>query len=143
MLALTSAVAIFASLVLAAPAPAPELEARQSITTMSTSQVTAFRPYTHYASAAYCQPASTLAWNCGSNCQANPSFKPIASGGDGSGVQFCQFHALVCCTCANSTFRRVRRVGLEPGKHHRCAPGDRSQQIVSKVFVVGAMLAFE
>jgi len=67
---------------------APALESRQSITALSTSQISSFTPFTFYASAAYCQPANTLAWNCGANCQANPSFHPIASGGDGDETQF-------------------------------------------------------
>ncbi|GJE91296.1 lipase family protein [Phanerochaete sordida] len=67
---------------------APTLEARQSITALGASTISGFKPYTHYASTAYCAPANTLAWNCGANCQANPTFKPIASGGDGDGTQF-------------------------------------------------------
>ncbi|KAM5530142.1 hypothetical protein V8D89_014106 [Ganoderma adspersum] len=51
-------------------------------------EISSFRPYTWYASTAYCEPADTLAWDCGPNCQANPSFKPIASGGDGVVTQF-------------------------------------------------------
>ena len=46
-------------------------------------------PAAHYASAGYCTPDSTLAWDC-ANCGANPSFKPIASGGDGATVQYCE-----------------------------------------------------
>ncbi|KAI0075336.1 lipase class 3 family protein [Panus rudis PR-1116 ss-1] len=68
--------------------PTPEVERRQAITTLSASQVSSFKPFTFYASAAYCQPANTLAWNCGVNCQANPTFEPIASGGDGDATQF-------------------------------------------------------
>ncbi|PIL27924.1 hypothetical protein GSI_09959 [Ganoderma sinense ZZ0214-1] len=63
-------------------------EEQASITALSTAQIDAFRPYTHYASAGYCSPASTLAWDCGRNCRANPSFKPVASGGDGESTQF-------------------------------------------------------
>lgn len=80
--------ALFALLPLAIAAPS--LEARQSITALSTTQITSFRPYTHYASTAYCQPSTTLTWSCGANCQANPTFEPIASGGDGSATQFCE-----------------------------------------------------
>ncbi|KAI0075335.1 lipase [Panus rudis PR-1116 ss-1] len=68
--------------------PTPEVERRQAITTLSAAQVAAFRPFTFYASTAYCQPANTLAWNCGANCQANPTFEPVASGGDGDSTQF-------------------------------------------------------
>ncbi|KAJ7089828.1 lipase [Mycena belliarum] len=67
---------------------APSLLARQAITALSSAQVSAFKPYSFYAAAGYCSPASTLAWNCGVNCNANPTFHPIASGGDGNGVQF-------------------------------------------------------
>lgn len=66
----------------------PSLTKRQSVTTLTTAQVDSYTPYTWYASTAYCNPTNTLAWNCGANCQANPSFEPIASGGDGSDVQF-------------------------------------------------------
>ena len=83
---------------------APTLEGR-SITTLSAAQVSAYKPYTFYASTAYCNPANTLAWNCGgnvtrktepfvdltqvsANCNANPTFHPVASGGDGAIVQY-------------------------------------------------------
>jgi len=61
---------------------------RQSITTLSSAQVSVFKPYSFYASTAYCNPSTTINWSCGANCNANPGFKPIASGGDGSGTQF-------------------------------------------------------
>ncbi|KAK0188444.1 alpha/beta-hydrolase [Armillaria mellea] len=59
-----------------------------SVTTLDSAQVSAFRPYIFYAGAATCQPSTTLTWNCGVSCQANPGFKPVASGGDGDDVQF-------------------------------------------------------
>ncbi|KAF8997851.1 lipase class 3 family protein [Cyathus striatus] len=59
-----------------------------AITALSSTQIASFRPFSHFASVAYCQPAQTLAWSCGANCDANPNFKPTASGGDGSSVQF-------------------------------------------------------
>ncbi|KAJ7102986.1 lipase [Mycena crocata] len=84
-MALLSAVILaLASLANAAPA----LLARQAITTLSATQISAFKPFSFYASAGYCTPATTLAWNCGANCNANAGFKPIASGGDGNAVQF-------------------------------------------------------
>ncbi|KAI0339395.1 lipase [Trametopsis cervina] len=64
------------------------LQPRQSITSLTPSQIASFKPYTHYASTAYCSPASTLTWTCGANCEANPAFVPVASGGDGTDVQF-------------------------------------------------------
>ncbi|KAK7686333.1 hypothetical protein QCA50_010557 [Cerrena zonata] len=75
-------------LVQAAPASLSEVEKRQTITALSASQISSFKPFTFYASTAYCQPATTLAWSCGANCQANSGFQPVASGGDGNVTQF-------------------------------------------------------
>ncbi|KAI0718043.1 lipase [Cerioporus squamosus] len=58
------------------------------ITNLTRAKIASFRPYTHYASTAYCQPNTTLTWSCGSNCEANPRFVPVASGGDGVVTQF-------------------------------------------------------
>ncbi|KAF7370989.1 Lipase [Mycena sanguinolenta] len=86
-------------------AAAPSLSARQAITSLSSAQVSAFKPYSFYAAAGYCSPASTFGmelWKSAllpskylhgfhsltANCNANPGFHPIASGGDGDGVQF-------------------------------------------------------
>jgi len=66
----------------------PTVERRQSITTLSAAQVAAFKPYTFFAASAYCNPSTTINWSCGANCNANPGFEPIASGGDGGSVQF-------------------------------------------------------
>ncbi|KAG6909905.1 hypothetical protein DXG01_014425 [Tephrocybe rancida] len=79
-----------ATFALAAPTTGEthQLEAR-AITTLTAAQVAVFKPYSHYASTAYCAPANTLAWNCGTNCNANPSFLPVASGGNGNSVQYC------------------------------------------------------
>ena len=60
-----------------------------SVTTMTSAQVGAFTQYTYFASAGYCDPSVTKNWTCGANCNANPGFQPIASGGDGSIIQFC------------------------------------------------------
>ncbi|GBE86641.1 hypothetical protein SCP_0905210 [Sparassis crispa] len=75
------------SLVQALPAH-PSIEARQSVIVLSPVQIDYFTPYTWYASAGYCNPSQTLVWDCGLNCEANPDFKPVASGGDGSDVQY-------------------------------------------------------
>ncbi|KAF8159299.1 lipase [Crassisporium funariophilum] len=69
-------------------AAGPILEARQGVSTLSAAQVVSYKPYTYYAGAAYCSPASTLAWSCGANCNKNAGFKPIASGGDGAVTQY-------------------------------------------------------
>ncbi|KAK7029439.1 hypothetical protein VNI00_014571 [Paramarasmius palmivorus] len=66
----------------------PVLNTRQSVTTLSSAQISAFKPLSFFAAAGYCPPATTLKWNCGSNCNANKDFKPIASGGNGASVQF-------------------------------------------------------
>ena len=60
-----------------------------SVTPMTSAQVDALTPYTYYASSGYCNPSVTKNWTCGANCDANPGFRPIASGGDGSIIQFC------------------------------------------------------
>lgn len=71
--------------------PASGLKARQSITALAQAQITGFTPYTYYASAGYCSASETISWSCGTNCEANPSFKPVASGGDGDDTQYCEF----------------------------------------------------
>ncbi|KAF8872862.1 lipase [Infundibulicybe gibba] len=68
----------------AAPPPA----AKKGISTLTPAEVTKFKPYSFYASTAYCEPSKTRSWNCGFNCKANPGFRPIASGGDGALVQY-------------------------------------------------------
>ncbi|KAF8882767.1 lipase class 3 family protein [Gymnopilus junonius] len=67
---------------------AGELFRRQSITTLSTAQISTFKPFSFFASTAYCNPSTTVNWSCGSNCVANSDFIPVASGGDGDSVQF-------------------------------------------------------
>ncbi|CAA7264954.1 unnamed protein product [Cyclocybe aegerita] len=66
----------------------PTNSRRQSITPLSSSEITAFRPFSYFASTAYCNPSTTINWSCGANCDANSDFIPIATGGDGSSVQF-------------------------------------------------------
>ena len=59
------ALAVLAALVprvLAATVPVK----RQAITTLSTTQVDFFTPYSNFAAAAYCTPAQTADWGCGS-----------------------------------------------------------------------------
>ncbi|KAK1216982.1 hypothetical protein PQX77_020386 [Marasmius sp. AFHP31] len=65
--------------------PLPEFE---QITTLSNDQIKFYRPYTHYASAAYCSPSKISNWSCGQDCLANPTFTPIKTGGNGAAVQF-------------------------------------------------------
>ncbi|KAG1863549.1 Alpha/Beta hydrolase protein [Suillus subalutaceus] len=63
-------------LVAAAVQAFPSINTRQSITALTTSQIDQFTSYTYYASAGYCTNTQTLAWDCGTNCDANPEFKP-------------------------------------------------------------------
>lgn len=70
---------------------APQSKARADgggFTTLTAAQVSSYKPYAWYASAAYCKPAATRQWTCGPRCQGNPSFKPLAADGDGSGTQY-------------------------------------------------------
>ena len=87
------------------------LTSRQSITALTTSQIDTFSPFTYFASAAYCTPSTTLSWSCGGKslyspfielcsaldtflcvamCNNNTGFQPVASGGDGDLVQYCE-----------------------------------------------------
>ncbi|KAF9563620.1 alpha/beta-hydrolase [Agrocybe pediades] len=63
-------------------------DSSSTLTTLSSDEIAAFRPFSFYAALAYCKPASILSLSCGQNCDANPTFQPIASGGDGIDVQF-------------------------------------------------------
>jgi len=51
---------------------APSFSKRQSITALSTTQITPYRPFTHFASTAYCNPSTTITWNCGGMSQIFP-----------------------------------------------------------------------
>ena len=99
---------------------------RQSITALSSTQISAFKPFSFFASAAYCQPSTTINWSCGStlfpidglvkftdlsavylaNCNNNPGFEPTTSGGDGTDTQFCV--ALHNPSASNLTYFRFR-----------------------------------
>ena len=84
---------------------APLLSGRQSA--ISTTQIDSYTPYTWFASTGYCASSLTATWSCGgiylsrlhcdhwvqlnkwiANCEANPDFKPVASGGNGDSVQY-------------------------------------------------------
>jgi hypothetical protein len=81
-----AALVLLASTALASPI-AVELASTPSL--LSTSSIAALTPFAYYATAAYCTPASLLAWDCGTNCAGNPGFKPVAAGGNGDSVQYC------------------------------------------------------
>lgn len=113
----------------ALPASAPAK--RQTLSVLTATQISSFKPYTHYASTAYCQPATTLAWNCGANCDANPSFVPVASGGDGELTQFCEWFIPVSSRDGLISYFRVRRIRPHPERNHRRPPGHQYQGTVS------------
>lgn len=73
----------------AAPLTNTRISPRQDgFSTLSTPEIQSFRPFGFFAAAGYCQPAKILSWSCGTNCDANQNFEPIAAGGDGDEVQF-------------------------------------------------------
>ena len=57
------------STVLCTPLPfeAEAIAKRQSITALSAAQISSFKPFTFFASAAYCEPSTTINWSCGGN----------------------------------------------------------------------------
>lgn len=61
---LISVALVLEAALLAFARPRP-LTPRQSITTLSSTQVDDFTPYTFFASAAYCEPDTTINWSCG------------------------------------------------------------------------------
>jgi hypothetical protein len=95
----------------------PAVQRRQSITTLSAAQIASFKPYTFFASTAYCDPSTTINWSCGANCDANPGFQPIASGGDGGSVQFCEwnmFEDVSGGSASRANHESVGYVGFDP-----------------------------
>ncbi|KAH9839826.1 alpha/beta-hydrolase [Rhodofomes roseus] len=67
----------------AAPASWPDVEDSYYVQRLGEGDVSAYKPYTYYASAAYCPPAQINKWNCGANCRAIGHFEPTGTGGDG------------------------------------------------------------
>ncbi|PIL24850.1 hypothetical protein GSI_12736 [Ganoderma sinense ZZ0214-1] len=88
--ALLAVLVALASGIHAAPATSvPGLLARQdAIMPLTPEEVSAFKPYTWYAATTACNLSAIMDWSCGTNCEANPTFKPIATGGDGDLTQF-------------------------------------------------------
>lgn len=77
----------FVSLLASIANAAPTVK-HSSITPLSSEQISSFKPFTFFASAAYCNPSTTINWSCHADCAANSDFIPVASGGDGGSVQF-------------------------------------------------------
>lgn len=93
--------------------PTSNLQSRQSISVLSSGQIAPFKPYAFYAGAASCDPDLTLNWTCGAKCDANPTFKPVASGGDGGVVQHCTHLNLFISPLSHLTLS-VGYVGYDP-----------------------------
>ncbi|PVF97006.1 alpha/beta-hydrolase [Serendipita vermifera] len=78
------ALALALSIVHASPAPLQE----RALQTLTTAEINALTPYTLFSSAVWCSPTLTRTWTCGSKCAQLSGFKPVASGGDGTIVQY-------------------------------------------------------
>ncbi|CCO29912.1 Lipase OS=Rhizopus niveus PE=1 SV=1 [Rhizoctonia solani AG-1 IB] len=61
----------------------------QSVSPISTAEISSYIPYEYFSAAAYCPPDMQAKWNC-KFCQAQPvkDFVVYASGGDGNLVQY-------------------------------------------------------
>ncbi|KAI0269945.1 alpha/beta-hydrolase [Gloeopeniophorella convolvens] len=70
----------------AAAAPS-RFVSRTGVTTLSSTDISAFAPFTQFARAAYCPSSKIQGWQCGQACDALPGFQPTLTGGDGSGTQ--------------------------------------------------------
>ena len=92
----------------AIPASSALLPRQGGITPLTPAQIAEFKPYTWYAATTACNISDIIRWTCGEKCNANPTFKPVAVGGDGNQTQFCK--SLVTC-------------GFRPAHRSLCDPG--------------------
>ncbi|KIY51646.1 lipase [Fistulina hepatica ATCC 64428] len=85
-----SYLALFASALLAVSTvrAAPRPRGVYPTHNLTSAQVTPYQSYAYFASAAYCAPNTTITWTCGSRCEGNADFEPIASGGNGDSTQY-------------------------------------------------------
>ncbi|KAI0777310.1 alpha/beta-hydrolase [Trametes elegans] len=83
----TASVACAASFLVLSVTASPTLSTR-SVTKLSSKDLAAFAPYTHFAAAAYCGSDKVTNWDCGDACDAITGFTPILTGGDGDGTQY-------------------------------------------------------
>ncbi|KAM5543896.1 hypothetical protein V8D89_002513 [Ganoderma adspersum] len=70
------------------PTPSTLLPRQGGITPLTPAEIAAFKPYTWYAATTACNISDIMTWTCGENCDANPTFMPIATGGDGNQTQY-------------------------------------------------------
>ncbi|KII90747.1 hypothetical protein PLICRDRAFT_543894 [Plicaturopsis crispa FD-325 SS-3] len=68
-------------------APSSFIRRQDTVSTLSSSQLSAFAPYTQFARAAYCSSDKLQGWKCGEACDATPGFNVTLTGGDGDAVQ--------------------------------------------------------
>ena len=90
------------------------IAAPTSIVPLTPSEVSSYKPFTHFASATHCSKKAIDNWSCGgtsfllvlklggpsiwhlyialttADCKANSDFIPVASGGNGDSVQLCK-----------------------------------------------------
>ncbi|KAJ3511453.1 hypothetical protein NLJ89_g4086 [Agrocybe chaxingu] len=55
----------------------PTNSRRQSITPLSSSEIAAFKPFSYFASTAYCNPSVTINWSCGGYVGYSPSQESV------------------------------------------------------------------
>jgi hypothetical protein len=79
-----------------------------NLTELTPSQFAHFMPYIEFARAAYCDSNKIAGWNCGGKllllsrrslsklekdaCSGAPDFQLTLTGGDGDGIQFCEYY---------------------------------------------------
>lgn len=71
-------------------------------------EIAEFRPYTWFAATTACNISDIMTWTCGKNCDANPTFIPIDTGGDGNDTQFCMCSRM-------SRIPLIHQYGSDPG----------------------------
>ena len=115
------------------------------IVPLTPSQVSSYKPFTHFASATYCGPNATINWSCGgtsflwfwnwaghqfdiifmalttADCKANSDFIPVASGGNGDSVQFCKRFSLNSFFLVHSNDETMLSMlkGMLASHHHK------------------------
>ena len=122
----TSSLALLVTLVALSPVvrTSPLLPHQDAITPLTPAEIAAFKPYTWYAAMVACNLSAIMDWSCGEKCNANPTFKPLATGGDGDLTQFCMpfLGALGIPDVTDPLRNRVRRLRSDPQHCHCCSP---------------------
>ena len=118
---------------------------QDDIVPLTSSQIAGFKPYTWYAATTDCNISSIMDWSCGENCNANPTFKPIATGGEGEETPFCTCLRVASGdiwgsrTCSPvCSISRVFGVRPDPWRGHRKPPRHRLREPVSSGYYFGS-----